>query len=58
MQRKVWEQRRSEAERQIRKLDAKLAAYQVTLKDYWESINGLDSLLLDTEDESDIQNQK
>ena len=37
--RKSWEQRRSEAERQIEVLDTKLAAYQTTLKDYWESIN-------------------
>ena len=56
LHRKVWEQRRSQTERQIRILDAKLAAYQLTLKDYWQSTNGLDSLLLDTGDESDTQN--
>lgn len=38
-QRKLWEQRRKEAEQQIQILDAKLAAYQATLKNYWESIN-------------------
>lgn len=39
-ERKLWEQRRSEAEERIKTLDAKLAAYQATLKDHWESING------------------
>ena len=58
LQRKVWEQRRSQSERQIKILDAKLAAYQLTLKDYWQSFNGLDSLLLDAEDETDTQNKK
>lgn len=38
-QRQLWEKRRSEAEEQIKALDSKLAAYQATLKDYWESIN-------------------
>lgn len=38
-QRKLWEQRHKEAEQQIQTLDAKLAAYQTTLKNYWESIN-------------------
>jgi hypothetical protein len=38
--RKLWEQRRSEAEERIKTLDAKLAAYQTTLKNHWESING------------------
>lgn len=38
-QRKLWEQRRKEVEQQIQTLDAKLAAYQTTLKNYWESIN-------------------
>ena len=38
-QRRVWEERRSEAERQIEILDSRLAAYQITLKDYWESID-------------------
>ena len=38
-ERKLWEQRRSEAEERIKTLDAKLAAYQATLKDHWESIN-------------------
>ncbi len=39
-ERKLWEQRRSEAEERIKTLDAKLAAYQTTLKNHWESING------------------
>jgi len=39
-ERKLWEQRRSEAEERIKALDAKLAAYQITLKNHWESING------------------
>jgi hypothetical protein len=39
-ERKLWEQRRSEAEERIKVLDAKLAAYQTTLKNHWESING------------------
>jgi hypothetical protein len=34
--RKSWEQRRVEAENQVKFLDAKLANYQNTLKDYWE----------------------
>lgn len=38
-QRKLWEQRRYEAEARVKTLDAKLAAYQTTLKDYWESID-------------------
>ena len=38
-QRQLWEKRRLEAEEQIKILDAKLANYQATLKDYWESIN-------------------
>jgi hypothetical protein len=37
--RRLWEQRRLEAERQIKALDSKLAAYQRTLKDYWESMD-------------------
>ena len=37
--RRAWEQRRLEAENQVKVLDAKLAAYQTTLKDYWESID-------------------
>jgi hypothetical protein len=37
--RKLWEQRRLEAERQIKVLDAKIVAYQRTLRDYWESID-------------------
>jgi len=40
--RKVWEQRCLEAENQIKALDAKLMAYQTTLKDYWESIDQKD----------------
>jgi hypothetical protein len=39
-ERKLWEQRRSEAEERIKTLDAKLVAYQATLKNHWESING------------------
>ncbi len=41
--RKAWEQRRSEAENQVKALDAKLAAYQTALKDYWEYIDHQDS---------------
>ncbi len=37
--RKMWEQRRLEAENQVKALDAKLAAYQTALKDYWEYID-------------------
>lgn len=37
--RKSWEQRRLEAEKQIKSLDAKLKAYQIALKDYWEDID-------------------
>ncbi|MCX6010317.1 MAG: hypothetical protein NTW48_09895 [Chloroflexi bacterium] len=39
-ERKLWEQRHSEAEERIKALDARLAAYQTTLKNHWESING------------------
>ena len=39
-ERKLWEQRRSEAEERIKALDAKFEAYQTTLKNHWESING------------------
>jgi hypothetical protein len=39
-ERKLWEQRRSEAEERIKALDARLTAYQTTLKNHWESING------------------
>ncbi len=41
--RKTWEQRRLEAENQVKGLDAKLAAYQTALKDYWEYIDAKDS---------------
>ena len=41
--RRVWEQRRLEAENQVKALDAKLAAYQTALKDYWEYIDAQDS---------------
>ena len=37
--RRFWEQRRLEAENQVKALDAKLMAYQTALKDYWESID-------------------
>ena len=37
--RRVWEQRRLAAENQVKALDAKLAAYQTALKDYWEYID-------------------
>jgi hypothetical protein len=37
--RRVWEWRRIEAEKQIKSLDAKLIAYQATLKDYWEYLD-------------------
>jgi hypothetical protein len=39
-ERQLWEQRRSEAEERIEALNARLAAYQTTLKNHWESING------------------
>jgi len=39
-ERKLWEQRRIEAEERIKVLDAKFEAYQTTLKNHWESING------------------
>ena len=41
--RRMWEQRRLEAENQVTSLDAKLAAYQTALKDYWEYIDAQDS---------------
>ncbi len=41
--RKMWEQRRLEADNQIKSLDAKLAAYQTALKDCWEYIDAQDS---------------
>jgi hypothetical protein len=37
--RKLWEQRRLEAENQVKALDAKLAIYQIALKDYWAHID-------------------
>jgi hypothetical protein len=37
--RRSWEQRRLEAEKQVKSLDAKIAAYQIALKDYWEDID-------------------
>lgn len=37
--RRTWEQRRLEAENQVRALDAKITAYQAALKDYWEYID-------------------
>ena len=37
--RRMWEKRRLEAENQIKTLDAKITAYQATLKDYWEYID-------------------
>lgn len=37
--RQRWEQRRLEAENQVKSLDAKLVAYQVALKDYWERLD-------------------
>jgi hypothetical protein len=42
--RKMWEQRRLEADNQIKSLDAKLTAYQVALKDYWEHMDMPDKL--------------
>ena len=42
--RKMWEQRRLEAENQVKSLDAKLTAYQVALKDYWEHLDLPDKL--------------
>ena len=41
--RRAWGQRRLEAENQVEALDAKLAAYQTALKDYWEYIDTQDS---------------
>ena len=41
--RRMWEQRRLEAENQVKALDAKLSAYQTALKDYWEYIDAKDS---------------
>lgn len=43
-ERKLWEQRRCEAEERIKTLDTKLASYQATLKDYWESINNITTI--------------
>ncbi len=40
--RRTWEQRRLEAENQVKALDAKLAAYQTVLKDYWEYLDAQD----------------
>lgn len=40
-ERKLWEQRRHEAEERINTLDTRLEAYQATLKDYWESIDNV-----------------
>jgi hypothetical protein len=37
--RKSWDQRRVEAENQVKSLDTKLANYQNTLKDYWEHLD-------------------
>lgn len=37
--RRMWEQRRLEAENQVKSLDIKLTAYQVALKDYWEHLD-------------------
>ena len=37
--RKIWDQRRVEAETQIKSLDAKLAVYQTAIKNYWEHID-------------------
>lgn len=34
--RKIWDQRRIEAENQIKSLDTKLNVYQSTLKGFWE----------------------
>ena len=42
--RRMWEQRRLEAENQVKALDAKLAAYQIALKDYWEYLDLPDKL--------------
>lgn len=41
--RRMWEQRRLEAENQVKALDAKLAAYQTALKDYWERVDAQDN---------------
>jgi hypothetical protein len=37
--RRMWEQRRLEADNQVKCLDAKLSIYQTALKDYWEYID-------------------
>jgi len=37
--RRSWEQRRLEAESQVKALDAKLIAYQIALRDCWEDID-------------------
>jgi hypothetical protein len=42
--RKTWEQRRLEAENQVKRLDAKLSIYQAALKDYWEHLDMPDKL--------------
>ena len=42
--RRMWEQRRLEADNQIKALDAKLTTYQVALKDYWEWMDMADKL--------------
>ena len=42
--RRMWEQRRLEAENQVKSLDTKLTAYQVALKDYWEHLDMPDKL--------------
>lgn len=42
--RRMWEQRRLEAENQVKALDAKLSAYQTALKDYWEHMDRPDKL--------------
>jgi hypothetical protein len=34
-----WEQRRLEAESQVKHLDVKISAYQTSLKDYWEKLD-------------------
>ena len=41
--RRTWEQRRLDAENQVKALDAKLSAYQTAIKDYWESIDTQDN---------------
>jgi hypothetical protein len=37
--RRMWEQRRLEAENQVKSIDAKITSYQTSLKDYWGKLD-------------------